>query len=256
MVAATPAPAPCGTRQPDPDQGVELCRPARRQRDMPPVVFTPLQLVALNVPDAGTMRVLVVAGDPLVRAGLVALLGAQEGYAVTGSAAVGDGLDAALDRHRPDVVLWDLGMAEPPALELEAFAEAGVPVVALLPDETAAADAWAAGARGLLLRNASPAMMAAALVAAQQGLVVVDPDLSDAAVAFRPPVTAGEDLTPREQDVLALLAEGLPNKLIADRLGISERTVKFHVAAILSKFGVHSRTEAVLRGARLGLLLL
>jgi DNA-binding NarL/FixJ family response regulator len=69
-------------------------------------------------------------------------------------------------------------------------------------------------------------------------------------------MSSAEVLTPREQEVLQLLAEGLPNKTIADRLYISEHTVKFHVNAILSKLGAQSRTEAVVRATRLGLLLL
>jgi DNA-binding NarL/FixJ family response regulator len=69
-------------------------------------------------------------------------------------------------------------------------------------------------------------------------------------------MAAAEALTPREQEVLQLLAEGLPNKTIADSLHISEHTVKFHVNAILSKLGAQSRTEAVVRATRLGLLLL
>jgi len=68
--------------------------------------------------------------------------------------------------------------------------------------------------------------------------------------------TPVEELTPRERHVLQLLAEGLPNKAIADRLGISEHTVKFHVSAIMSKLGAQSRTEAVTRAARLGLIIL
>jgi two-component system nitrate/nitrite response regulator NarL len=223
---------------------------------MVPAEPTALQLIALDVPDAGLLRVLVLADDPLARAGLVALFTGQAGYTVTGTAAVGDDLAAAASRHRPDVVLWDLGPAGRSIPDPADLAEAGLPLVALLPEERFAPDAWAAGARALLLRNAAPAMMAAALVAAHQGLVAIDPELADAVLALRPAEPSAEDLTPRERDVLRHLAEGLPNKLIADRLGISESTVKFHVAAILGKLGARSRTEAVLRGARLGLLLI
>jgi two-component system nitrate/nitrite response regulator NarL len=131
-------------------------------------------------------------------------------------------------------------------------------VVALLPDETSAADAWVAGARGLLLREVTAEQLVAALGAAVQGLTVLDPTLAD---ALRPigdlaPAPLAEELTPRELEVLQLLAEGLSNRAIAYQLDISEHTVKFHVNAIMSKLGAQSRTEAAVRATRMGLILL
>jgi DNA-binding NarL/FixJ family response regulator len=110
----------------------------------------------------------------------------------------------------------------------------------------------------LLLRDASVEKLVAALNSAAQGLVTLDPVFIDALLppaqpAPTPPV---ETLTPRELEVLQHLAEGLPNKAIARRLDISEHTVKFHVNAIMSKLGVQSRTEAVVRATQLGLILL
>jgi DNA-binding NarL/FixJ family response regulator len=130
--------------------------------------------------------------------------------------------------------------------------------VVLLADEAQAAEARLAGARGLLLRDTGAERLATALAAAAQGLVVLDPSLAASLLASRDPSssTLVEDLTPREQEVLRLLAEGLPNKAIALRLGISEHTVKFHVNAVLGKLGAQSRTEAVVRATRLGLILL
>jgi two-component system nitrate/nitrite response regulator NarL len=129
-------------------------------------------------------------------------------------------------------------------------------MVALLPDDAHAAAAWSAGARGLFLRDANITSLVAGLAAASQGLVVLDPDLAgmvlpDRGVLLVPPM---EELTPRELEVLLLLAEGLPNKAIASHLGISEHTVKFHVNAILGKLGAQSRTEAVIRATRMGLI--
>jgi len=219
---------------------------------------TPLkyQLVALDVPDAGALRVLIVADDPLARGGLAALFDGQPGYALAGSVAFDDTFDEVLALFLPDVALWDLGFRDSLAVEVPDFEEARLPVVALVPDASRTRDAWAAGARGLLLRDAMPSVIATALVAAQQGLVVIDAALADAVLALRAEVHEADGLTPREREVLDLLAEGLPNKLIADRLGVSEHTVKFHVGAVLSKLGVQSRTEAVIRAARLGLLML
>ena len=213
-------------------------------------------MVAAN---AGDVRVLIVTSDPLARAGLAMLLSDQPGCRVVGQVAADADMPAALTTYRPDVVLWDLGWDA--LFNLERLAEQAddlPPIVTLLPDDTYAADAWAAGARGLLLREAEATAIVAALGGAAQGLAVFDPTLAAAVLRTRerPPGFVVEALTPREQEVLKLLAEGLPNKVIAQRLGISEHTVKFHVNAILGKLGAQSRTEAVTRAARMGLLLL
>ncbi len=175
---------------------------------------------------------------------------------------------AALDLYRPDVVLWDLGWdPDPKAVRTTSQAiaslSAGIPpVAALLPDAgdagAFATDLRATGVRGLLLRNARPQTLTTALSAVAAGLVVLDPTLQDdlPPVAPPPPAPLPESLTPREQEVLRLLAEGAPNKAIAHQLGISEHTVKFHVNAIMGKLGAQSRTEAVVRATRLGLVLL
>lgn len=101
--------------------------------------------------------------------------------------------------------------------------------------------------------------MAASLEAVAQGLVVLDSGLATALFSASLPTLATlplETITPREREVLQLLAEGLPNKAIAQRLGISEHTVKYHVNALLGKLDAQSRTEAVVRATRLGLILL
>lgn len=203
------------------------------------------------------VRVLVIGDDPLARAGLARLLEGRETIVLAGQLAASSGLleDAAL--YRADVWLWDLGWdAETVPADL---AEAEVLVVALLPDETLAADALAAGARALLLREAGVETLCRAIEAVVEGLLVLDPALLSALqpVMARPdePPPA-EPLTAREQEVLQLLAEGLSNRAIAHALAISEHTVKFHVNAIMSKLDAQSRTEAVVRATRLGLLLL
>ena len=212
------------------------------------------------------LRVLIVADDPLARAGLATLLTQQPGCTVVGQmAGQADVLDG-LRLYQPDVVVWDLGWEPTPELAVSPTAleqladvrDAGQPVVALLPDERYTALVWASGVRGLLPRDVDAATLALALPAVAQGLVVCDAELVSGLLPARhpQPMSPTEALTPREQEVLQLLAEGLPNKTIADRLHISEHTVKFHVNAILSKLGAQSRTEAVVRATRLGLLLL
>jgi DNA-binding NarL/FixJ family response regulator len=133
-----------------------------------------------------------------------------------------------------------------------------LPVVALLADESLAAEAWLAGVRGLLTREADAEALVAALQAVVQGLAAIDPTLAAALLPTRERESEAlvEPLTPREEEVLQLLADGLANRAIALQLGISEHTVKFHVNAILGKLGAQSRTEAVVRATRLGLIIL
>jgi DNA-binding NarL/FixJ family response regulator len=215
------------------------------------------------------LRVLIIADDPLARAGLATLLADQPGLVVVGRVAAQADLPTQLDVYHPDLILFDLGWdptasrpgSDPARTNMESLAElreTDMPIVALLPDETHSTAAWTAGARSLLLRNAAPEKLQAALLAIAQGLVALDPSL--ASVALPTPEAElprlAEALTPRELEVLQLLAEGLPNKAIARRLDISDHTVKFHVNAILSKLGAQSRTDAVVRATRLGLILL
>jgi two-component system nitrate/nitrite response regulator NarL len=219
------------------------------------------------------LRLLIVADDPLVRAGLAFLLAQQSGGTVVGQMAGAADVLAGVRLYHPDVVVWDFGwqspFSEPPtrseqggaatALEhLVDIREAAQAVLVLLADSADALSVWTAGVRGLLLRDVDVATLATALPAVAQGLVVLDPALALALLPLRqpPPTAPVEMLTPRELEVLRLLAEGLPNKTIADRLHISEHTVKFHVNAILGKLAAQSRTEAVVRATRLGLLLL
>lgn len=215
------------------------------------------------------LRVLIIADDPLVRAGLATLLADQPGLSIVGRIAATADLSTQLDIYRPDVLLFDLGWdpsaprlgSNPATTTLETLAdlrEAGMPIVALLPDETYYNQAWTVGARSLLFRNAESEKLQTALLAVGQGLVVLDPSLTAAVLptpeAELPHLT--DPLTPRELEVLQLLAEGLPNKAIARHLDISDHTVKFHVNAILSKLNAQSRTDAVVRATRLGLILL
>jgi len=214
------------------------------------------------------LRILVIADDPLARAGLATLLVEQPGCAVIGRASGGDDLPAMVGIYRPDALVWDMGWHPDAAIEhLSELVESALPVAVLLPNESRVFEIWSAGARAILRRDADPAQIVAALPALMQGLSVLD--VAFAAALARPirlstPKPWGdreaeppvEELTARELAVLRLVAEGLPNKTIALRLGISEHTVKFHVNAILGKLGVSSRTEAVVHATRRGLILL
>lgn len=204
------------------------------------------------------LRVLVVSADPLARAGLAALLGARSELRLAAEAEPARAQAAA---READAALWDLGAPSTARGAADAGAEAlaplaaGLPVVALVAGEAQAGEALRAGARGVLQRGAGAEAIAAALRAAVAGLTTLDPELA-AALLRVPAAEAGGPLTPREREVLALVAEGLGNKAIAARLGISEHTAKFHVNAILGKLGAGSRAEAIVRAARLGLVVL
>ena len=198
------------------------------------------------------LHVLVVGEDPLARGGLAALL-SRQGLIVAGQAGPEDRgpLDA-------DVALWDAGLGDPDYHGLDRLVRAGIPVLVLVSQETHAQGGLSAGAAGALLRDADPDRLTAALRALAQGLMVLEPGLARTAVGMRrandlDPLDA---LTPRELEVLQLLAQGLPNKTIALRLEIAERTAKFHVNSILSKLGVENRSEAIVRAARLGLVVI
>jgi len=207
------------------------------------------------------LRLLVAAADPLARAGLSALLADAPGCEVAGGAALGDGAELvrAADVHQAGVVVLDLGWSPGAALDAVAeLAAAAIPLLVLVPDETAAADAWRAGARAVMPRDAAPGDLALAAHAAARGLGVFHPDVGP--LPSPPPAMSAaplvEPLTPREMDVLRLVARGLTNKAIAYHLDISDNTVKFHVNTILGKLGAASRTEAALAAARLGLVAL
>jgi NarL family two-component system response regulator YdfI len=226
-------------------------------------------------------RVLVAAGYASLRAGLHALLAAEPGVVVIGDAPTGG--DSAFARLlsslRPDVVLLDTSGDSPTNDSLprlltalnETKTDAALVVLGETPErhlprlQQSDLLGWA-----YLLREAEGPQISAAVRAAANGLVVLDrglslPDINDAGpeesgMETVPRVTLsdvpGENLTPREVEVLQLMAEGLPNKIIAVRLKISLHTAKFHVAQILAKLGATSRTEAVTLGARRGYVLL
>ncbi len=199
------------------------------------------------------IRIVIAASSAVVRAGLEVLAASNPEWQVAGSF---PDLAGAADLH-PDVVLAALPLEEVPAL-----AGGDTPPLILLTNDAQpvwTATALHAGVRALLPRDASESQILAAVEAAANGMLVLDPRdlealLSTAAPAHAP--AENSDLTPRELEVLRMLAEGAANKIIAWKLGISEHTVKFHVASILAKLGASSRTEAVTIGIRKGLLLL
>jgi two-component system, NarL family, nitrate/nitrite response regulator NarL len=198
------------------------------------------------------LRVLLVADDALARAGLRAVAEAA-GLDVVAEEGP-DPSQGEAEERQPDAVVWDLGGSDS-FDRIRSVAER-LPVVAVLGREEQAREALAAGVRAVLLRDHVGERLGASVQAAAAGLLVVDEALRE--LVLRPPAVAApalvESLTPREQEVLRLVAEGLTNRRIGERLGISEHTVKFHVNSILGKLGAQTRGEAIALGARLGLL--
>ncbi|HEY1534313.1 MAG TPA: response regulator transcription factor [Polyangiaceae bacterium] len=175
-----------------------------------------------------------------MHSGLTSLLGSEPDFSI-----VPEG-DA-------DLALLDVG---PRAAAHDRGALARTPTLALVRDEDSALNALRAGAQGVLLRSVDSERIVSALRAVAMGLGVFDPILLRSLLSARAALPEALALTPREAEVLSLMAEGLSNKLIAERLKISDHTVKFHVNAILNKLGAETRTEAVVQAARRGLLML
>ena len=196
------------------------------------------------------LRVLVVSLDRLSRAGLAAVLDEQPGLSVVGQITGDEMPSLPIDVYAPDVIVWDISWETETAMEsLGLLPEDAPPVLALTATDTRAG---AVSTKGILSRDSSPEALAAAITALSHGLQVTDPAVTSASAPAAP--DSGSLLTPREQDVLRLLAEGLPNKGVASRLEVSEHTVKFHVNSIMGKLNAQSRTEAVTLATRLGLL--
>jgi two-component system, NarL family, response regulator YdfI len=212
------------------------------------------------------IRVLVVASSVVMQAGLAALLSSSSALSVVGTAA--SLTTEQLTTLHPDIVLleWDLtdeeGAIALPLAE-NSLAEASQVGFVLLLEEVSGtwlSEVLHAPIRGILPQAATAIEIISAVEAAAAGLTVLHPDLIESLLPSLPiaprPLPAVQPLSPREIEVLEMLAEGLGNKTIAKRLHISEHTVKFHVGSIFSKLHVSSRTEAVTIGARQGLILL
>lgn len=235
--------------------------------------------------DGGAASVFIIAASDVVRAGLTALIESDGRFTVAGGAADSRELPTidGAERPSPDVVVIDAERQTEESLDAlraiaeEAWEEGGAPALVVIGDEEGewVRDALRAGmVCALLPRAASGGEIVAAVEAVSAGLFAFGADAFAALLSETPrtsdepaagqtseegPPPAGTEhdaLTPREREVLDMLAEGLSNKEIAWRMSISGHTVKFHVASIFAKLNVSTRTEAVTQGIRKGLIMM
>jgi NarL family two-component system response regulator YdfI len=212
------------------------------------------------------IRILIVASSSISRSGLENLLRASTSLQVAGVLSDFGRLSENVEELQPDVVVAEIAGQDRTLPEeiLKLSEEAPVAIVLLVDDANTERDldALRSGIRAVLPRNISPSGIIAALEAVGVGLTVLAPEGLDNLLrestathrAVSPPLV--EALTPREIEVLGMMVEGWGNKEISTRLGISEHTVKFHVASIMGKLNASSRTEAVTSGIRHGLIML
>jgi DNA-binding NarL/FixJ family response regulator len=217
---------------------------------------------------SGEIRVLVADDQRVVREGLATLLGLLTGVEVVGTAADGDQALALAIQLRPDVVLMDLRMPHCDGVEAtrrlrEYDASIQVLVLTTYTDDRSVIDALRAGARGYLTKDAGAGEIREALQRVTHGEAAIDPAIQHHLVSaiVTGPATAPAErapqlpagLTQREAEVLALIAQGLSNLEIADRLVVSETTVKSHINHLFAKTGVRDRAQAVTYAYRHGL---
>jgi DNA-binding NarL/FixJ family response regulator len=204
------------------------------------------------VEEDAKIRILVADDHPMLREGLVAVLGTQPDLDVIGEAADGSEVVRLAERLEPDVILLDLEMPEMDGVEAleklrENGSEARVIVFTAYDTDERILSSLRAGAKGYLLKGASRTELFGAIRTVHSGGSLLQPVVTSRLLdhmSHESTAPEPDPLTPRELEVLALLAHGLKNAEIADRLFIGERTVKFHVSSILAKLGADNRTEA------------
>jgi two-component system, NarL family, response regulator LiaR len=205
------------------------------------------------------IRLVIVDDHSVVREGLRAFLRLQDGIDVVGEAAGADEAIRVAAAASPDVVLLDLVMPHGDGIGairrlLEVVPGARVLVLTSFADDAQVFAAMAAGAAGYLLKDVDPAALADGIRDVHAGRPALHPSVASRLMRRGGPAPMHGDITAREHDVLRLVVEGLPNKQIAQRLGIGEKTVKTHVSRVLAKLGVADRTQAAVLAIREGLV--
>lgn len=204
------------------------------------------------------IRVILCDDHAVVRAGLAQLIGTFEGIDVVAAAGGADEALAAIAAEGAEVVLMDLEMPPPDGIEAtrtirERHPGVAVVILTSFSDRPRILRALDAGAVGYLLKDATPDEVERGIRAAARGESPLDPRAASALLAKQAVTVPVGALSSREREVLALVAQGLPNKVLARRLGISEKTVKAHLTSIFRAIGVDDRTQAAIWAVRNGL---
>lgn len=209
-----------------------------------------------------SIRLLIADDHPVFRFGLRSLLQTEPAMEVVGEATTGVEAIALTEQLRPDVILMDLNLPDLNGIEatrriVSAHPATGVLIITMFDDDSVFA-AMRAGARGYLLKGAEGDKTVRAIHAVANGEAIFSPTIAQRLMHFfaRAPVNAAlpfPELTEREREILALLAQGLTNQAIADRLVISPKTVRNQVSAIFSKLQVADRAEAIVRARQAGM---
>jgi NarL family two-component system response regulator LiaR len=210
--------------------------------------------------DKKTIRVMIVDDHPIVRDGMKNLLMAFDDLEFAGEADNGRAALTCLQDNLPDVILMDIVMPEMggiPATQaiLEQYPQIKILMLTSYPEDEAIQESLEAGAMGFLIKNVSIDSLANAIRAAYAGQPSLAPEVMKALIRIKTgPEKPGADLSLREQEVLALIVEGLSNEEIAERLVISPATARHHVSACLQKLGASNRAQASALAIKLGLV--
>ena len=205
------------------------------------------------------IRVVIADDHKVVRVGLEQLLQTFDDVEFLGAGEGGEEAVTLCDQHRPDVLLLDLSMPDLDGIEVtkrlrDVSPDTRVVVFTSFSDRERIVQALDAGAVGYLLKDAEPDELHAAVQAAARGEAPLTPRAAAALLAHRRDRPPEVELTPREREVLGLVVDGLANKQIARRMGISEKTVKGHLTNLFQRIGVADRTQAALWAERTGAL--
>lgn len=216
--------------------------------------------MAAGETDGTTIGVLIADDHPMVRRGLQSLLATLPGIAVVGEAGNGHEVMRQAALSRPDVVVMDLRMPDLDGVEttrrlIRDHPSVAVLVLTMFDEDTLISEALNAGARGYLLKGAEQNEIERAIRAVAAGDAIFSATVADRVLGriAAPPVSALPPLTPREGQVLELIAAGLANDVIADRLHLAPKTVGNHISAIFLKLGVATRSEAIVLARDAGL---
>ncbi len=206
------------------------------------------------------IQVYIVDDHPFVREGLKTFLGAQQGIELVGEAGSGEEALTEIQALQPEIVVVDLHLPGMGGVELtrkirEVCVNAKIIILSSFSEEDEVMDAIEAGALSYLLKDSSPAKLVEAIQAAQLGEPVLHPRIAKRLMQrVRRQEPAGEQLTVKEKEVLALLIQGRSNKEMAGELWVSDTTIKSHVSSILRKLEVNDRTQAVIKAMKERLL--